>query len=1363
MYFELILLQLLIRMNEKDINIPDEDSSLNNNKFIEKTAVFFEYAPVSLWIEDFSKVKQRADFIEKTHNQDIKSYISNNPEELDELANLVKIIDVNEAALKLYNAKSKKELLTNLDKVFTKKSHQGFAKLVIDILLGKKETEIETVNKTFDGKEIDILIKFKVADGTEKTLNHVIISVENITERVKIRKALILSEKRYKESNEINKISSWFYDFKTQKIHWTNEAYKLLDIELDNNDLSLDFYLSFVHEEDIHLVNNFSIQNLLQNPNQQLNYRIITKKGAIKYIFEKRSIIIEGDRITRIIGIAQDITENKLAEQKLNNTKNLLSNALSGIKDGFVMLDFDSNYTYINDKAALYLGKNKSELLGVNLWEKFPEKEGDIFYDNYQEALINKKPISFENYFKPWNKWFENRIIPSSEGIMIFFNEITDKKHYDNKIKEAYNIINKSSSVAILCENSYDFPIVFASENSINLFGYSYKELLTNTIKLEKVVHPDDLIYFRNKIFELSKSETSKGFKPNPFRIITKKGKIKWIKTNIDTIRNASNKITHIQGIVEDYTDQKNKEDLFFKNKQQLQDQFDKTPLASIVWDLNFNVIDWNNSAHKVFGYTAQEAIGKSATELIVPENIINDLDIVYEKLKNLSGGERNTNKNKTKEGKIIICDWYNVPLKDSSGKVTGVASLVEDITERNTSKKLLEKSEKKYRDIFEKSIDPVMILKDGILVDCNMSAVKMFGYNNKESLLNVHPSKLSPEKQLDGSNSYEKSEQEIKVTLDKGSNRFRWCHLNKEGKHFPVEVTLTNIDEVDSKFTIHAVLKDISDRVKKEELEKVLYNISRGASVIEDFNKFSFFVKDELHKIIDTSNFFIALHDPKTDMLRLPVMVDAKEDITDFPAKNSLTGYVIKNKKPLMLTFAEHKKLIDKNEVELIGIAAKIWVGVPLRTQEKVFGAIVVQSYDNENAYNKSDMQLLEFVADQISITIQRKNIEDELRRALSKAQESDKLKSSFLANMSHEIRTPMNGIIGFSELFIEPNITEADRRKYAKIVINSSKQLLNIVNDILDISKIEAGVVQLHYESVHINNLLDDMYSFYRPIAKENNLTINCFKGLDNNRSIIEIDRQKLNQVLNNLLSNSFKFTEIGSVNFGYELKEDVLEFYVKDTGVGIDKELHNIIFDRFMQANLGLNKQSKGTGLGLAISKKFIELFKGEIRLESSPNGTSIYFTIPYIKAKTKPIITVVEQKTPQNIAKEMNLTILIAEDEEYNMLYITELFSSMNFKIIEAENGKRAVELADENPDIDLIFMDIKMPIMNGIEAMMEIKKQKPKLPIIALSAFAMESDKETAIKNGFDEYLSKPIDKTKLFSLINKYAKAKLME
>ena len=1348
----------------KIVPVDAEDETPNFENFQEKTMLnndmyftFFEQAPVALWVEDFSKAKLFIEKIAKKNNTDVKSFIAENPKYIKKLIDLIEIKDINDAALKLYKASSKQELLQNLKLVFAKKSYRGFSKLIVAILLGETVTEIETINKTLHGKEFDALVKYKVSAGSQKTLENVIVSIENVTDRVKAKIEVVESEYRYKEAQSLAKIGSWFHNFDTDVSYWSDEAYNILGLVSGEDFLNFEYFISCVHIDDREYTKDYSLESFLKNPIQNLQYRIITANGELKYISEIRRAVIENQRLVKIIGIGQDITERILNEQKLNATKNFLSNTLTSIKDGLVILDHESKYIYVNQKAADLLGKSIESLIGKHIWTEFPEKVGDLFYDNYQKAITTGKPLSFENYFKPWNKWFENRIIPSQDGVLMFFHETTDKKEKDNKIKAAYNIINKSSSVAFLCENKHNFPIVFTSENSHNLFGYTHNELLAGTVKLYQLVYPDDAEWVSKAFIKFLKNEKSIELKFQPFRILTKNGDIKWIQANLDVVRNSADEITHIQGISEDITEHKKAEDLFFESNQRLKDQFNHTPLASIIWDLDFNVIEWNNSAQRIFGYTSKEAKENNIKDLITAPNLAPEMKDIRVKMLNQQDGHKGTNENITKSGKIITCDWYNVALKDAEGKVIGIASLVDDITERVNSKKLLENSERKYRDIFEKAIDAILILKNGFFVDCNEAAIKMFGLDRK-TLFSIHPSQLSPEKQPDGASSFLKAEEMMKIALENGSNRYRCNQQHINGHVFPTEVTLTRINEDDDGFTIHAVISDISERVKKEALEDVLYNISKAALTIGDFQEFSLFIRNELHKIIDTSNFYLALHNEETDMITTPVFVDDREMVEEFSAKNSLTGFVIKSKKPLILNKKTHQELIKNNKVALIGEFAKIWVGVPLFIQEKCIGAIVVQSYMDENAYNENDVQLLEFVADQISTTIQRKKVENELNKALVQAQESDKLKSAFLANMSHEIRTPMNGIIGFSELCLDPNITKDKQKEYAEIVIKSSKRLLSIVNDILDISKIEAGAVTLNLESVNLNKLLDEVESFFAPIARENNLILNCERGLENFKSSVETDKTKLNQVLTNLLSNAFKFTDTGSVTFGYQLIGDHLQFYVKDTGIGVEENLQNKIFDRFSQGNLDLSKQHKGTGLGLAITKKIVELFNGEIWLNSNENGTTIYFTIPFIKSKVPLISSVIEEQKPAIQVKNREINILVAEDEEYNMMYITELFSTTNFKIIEANNGKKALELAQNHPEIQLVLMDIKMPVMDGNEAMKEIKKLRPSLPIIALSAFAMESDKSKALALGFDAYLTKPLDRTILFQLIESFSK-----
>lgn len=377
--------------------------------------------------------------------------------------------------------------------------------------------------------------------------------------------------------------------------------------------------------------------------------------------------------------------------------------------------------------------------------------------------------------------------------------------------------------------------------------------------------------------------------------------------------------------------------------------------------------------------------------------------------------------------------------------------------------------------------------------------------------------------------------------------------------------------------------------------------------------------------------------------------------------------------------------------------------------------------------------------------------DINSELQKAKEKAEESDKLKSAFLANMSHEIRTPMNGIIGFSNMLIDDGLSEEKRSAYANIIIESSQQLLTIVNDILDISKIETGQVKINIEDFNVNDTIIEMFSFYKPKATEKGILLLPEKGLNDNHSIVSTDKAKLNQVLNNLLSNALKFTHQGHIKFGYIVINNTLEFYVKDTGIGIPKEFHDKIFERFRQAESNLTRQYGGTGLGLSISKNLVELLDGQIWFESTEGkGSTFYFSIPF-----KPAQSAYESSKQDNEQDEGKgkSTILIAEDEEINYLFLEEILSELELKIIHAKNGLEAVDLCKTNPDIELVLMDIKMPEMNGLEATRLIKEMNQDLPIIAQTAYAMETDKEKAFEIGCNGYLSKPINKNELLKLI----------
>jgi signal transduction histidine kinase/ActR/RegA family two-component response regulator len=410
----------------------------------------------------------------------------------------------------------------------------------------------------------------------------------------------------------------------------------------------------------------------------------------------------------------------------------------------------------------------------------------------------------------------------------------------------------------------------------------------------------------------------------------------------------------------------------------------------------------------------------------------------------------------------------------------------------------------------------------------------------------------------------------------------------------------------------------------------------------------------------------------------------------------------------------------------------------------------------------NENDMESLKQTTGEFSYIgtlfkendIQRKEID----LAKAKAEENDRLKSSFLTNMSHEIRTPMNAIVGFSELLLSEPLSEAEQREYIKVISRSGKNLVSIIEDLLEMSKIDTNQVAPNYSAVNIAEVINELYDTIKiSIPADKSIDFQILKPQNPLTEKIITDQVKLKQILTNLITNAIKYTKQGHVNFGYEVnqRDSVIEFTIQDSGIGIDKHYHKIIFDRFHRIDNDFTIKAGGLGLGLAISKAYVEMLGGSISIASEVKaGTTFSFTIPLVYA-TRNSLSEPEAKNTNASQSQPKLTILIAEDDNINFLLIQKIMQLKQFNIIRASDGQEAVDICRENDSIDLILMDIKMPRLNGYEAFKLIKEIRPHIKVIAQTAYSSIEDKLKIDEFGFDGYISKPIDKEKLFNLIDK--------
>jgi signal transduction histidine kinase/CheY-like chemotaxis protein len=384
------------------------------------------------------------------------------------------------------------------------------------------------------------------------------------------------------------------------------------------------------------------------------------------------------------------------------------------------------------------------------------------------------------------------------------------------------------------------------------------------------------------------------------------------------------------------------------------------------------------------------------------------------------------------------------------------------------------------------------------------------------------------------------------------------------------------------------------------------------------------------------------------------------------------------------------------------------------------------------------------------------------ELLLAKEKAEESELLKSAFLANMSHEIRTPMNGILGFVELLKEPKLSGEEQQQYIGIIEESGKRMLNIINDIICISKVEAGHVEVVTSETIINDQMRYIYTFFKPEADSKGIKLIYKTGLSDLESNVWTDREKLYAILTNLVKNAIKFTNSGFIEFGYERKGKFLEFFVKDTGVGIRQDKREMIFERFRQVSESLSRNYEGAGLGLAISKAFVEIMGGRIWVESElGEGSSFFFAIPFIEQKivrTTPFTNELNMWDKLNIS---GLKIVIAEDDATSYLFLSKLIKSMGGEILKVMTGTDAVGVCRKNPDVDLVLMDIQMSEMNGYEATRRIREFNKNLVIIAQTALGLKGERERAMAAGCTDFLTKPFSMIEFNELIRKYFKAQV--
>ena len=892
-----------------------------------------------------------------------------------------------------------------------------------------------------------------------------------------------------------------------------------------------------------------------------------------------------------------------------------------------------------------------------------------------------------------------------------------------------------------ICEYSKNSIAVFETRDNGKTFiikYFNYKAEETESVKREKVIGTnleDSFPLVNESGFLKALREVYTTNKPQEFPAkLFSSGKI------LEWKQNYIYKLTDNQlvSIYIDETEQKSKEIELYEHREKLQIAMEAADYYSFEMNLKTIEITISKELYVDLGYSISEAedLTKKAGSLIHPEDYKKGINLVSKTSGIIKPSLKTEFRIKNKQsnwiwfranGKILNIDENSEPLR--------FVGLIKNVQEDKEVLFKLKESEEKFKSLA--TLLPEVVYETdvhGNITFVNLKAFDIFEYipEDVEKGLNVMQM-IAPEESERASKNLEK------VFEKENASGEEYIAVTKTGRRFPILVYTNPIKKDSYVVGLRGIIVNITELKKaQEQLKNSEENFRQLSENINDafwlrsLDDKVIFANPACYKIVgnDFQNIF-----EDFSLYEKWIHPDDREKVIVQRNNNA--------KSPDKIHFYEHRIINQNDDVR--------WVWI--------------RTFPVYNS--KGEIYRRAGIASDIT---EQKNLLTDLLIAKEKAEESDNLKSAFLANMSHEIRTPMNGIFGFAELLKDRDLSEEEKINYLKIIDSNGKQLLNLINDIIDVAKIEAGQLTVKKKKTEIDPLLNEIYQLFKEELKrqkKENIEFNL-KIPDSENNIIFTDILRLKQILHNLLSNAFKFTDSGKIDFGYNLissnNREYYQFFVSDTGIGIPENMKKFIFERFGQVQPQKYKNQQGTGLGLAISKGLIELLNGKIWVESTRENlqenisgkSTFYFTIPINEISHSPKQHKLKSKSEFKMKDLKNINILVVEDDEDNLEFLRRLLQKYGASVIIAHNGKDAIHEVKTNSQIQIVLMDIRLPDINGFETTKKIKEIKPELPVIAQTAYAMYNDREICLENGCDDYMAKPLNKDILFEKINHY-------
>ncbi len=839
--------------------------------------------------------------------------------------------------------------------------------------------------------------------------------------------------------------------------------------------------------------------------------------------------------------------------------------------------------------------------------------------------------------------------------------------------------------------------ILEANNASLVLYGYTREEFLALTLKEISLVE---------KTPELEKTtETQPNYHTaGNWWHLKKNGEVMDVEITSHIIDFNGRKACNMQ--ITDITKQKQTWEILLSSEEKYRTLFENVQDVFFQTDLDGVLYEISPSVDRYLGFSREELVGNPINDLYYD---IHDRNLLVKKLLEDGIVVDFITRFKTRNNEITYASMNARLVYNSKGQPDLIEGSLRDITERMVAEKITQKNEEKFRALFENNSMVKLIIDpdNHQIADANYAASRFYGYS-RETIKQMKIGEITTARPEEVTALYKK-------IRSAGYMEYETQHCCNDGSLKDVEVFATKMPIAGKDF-IYAIVNDISPR-KEVEKHSWLLNNSIEQSPL------GIMITDQ-HGRIEYVN----------------------------PRFTKITGHnlqEIKEKKQWFLYSGNYSDRTYSEMWETV-LSGRDWTGeLPAKRKngEHYWENVNISPVKNEKGQITHVITICE------DITAKHKMRED-ISASKEKLEAADKLKLSLINNISNEVRTPLNGIIGFADMLVNTELSKENKQNYIDIIKNSSSRLLNTVNSYIDISMILSRKTKVYPRLFHIDTILEEIKSEFKGNCKSKDIGLTIQKPEVPEDILLKSDPDILHKIMSHLLCNAVKFTEKGTIEFGIRMRNHHPEFFVTDTGIGIENKKITSLFDYTIHSNVAANRSFETTGLGLPIARGLVELLGGKISIETGKTkGTTVYFSLPEDAIIKKGSEESKEEIKPKHPVLTKNSIILVAEDDDYNYKFVETVLRRAEFRVIRAENGVEAVNICYNNPDIKLVLMDLKMPVMGGFEATRQIKNFLPDLPVIALTAFVSPDDEHEAFLSGCEEYISKPVDSSHLLHSI----------